>query len=284
MQHAPLPDRPMTIYVTPKLAHEWLSSRNKGNRSIGQGVAKRYAEAMKEGRWKLTHQGIAFDRDGLLLDGQHRLMAVILAQISVPFWIIPDCDRETFDVLDVGRRRTAGHLIEHPNANTIAAAARFVGAIDGTLDTNRIVWGVLADRAENNQVLDVVNNWPELVEHAESCDRARKAARIPSSMHLAVIAQAARTVHRHLIDPWIDGLSSGVGLADDDPRLHLRNRFMRDAAVRGGGNWNSNSERRVLAYSLIIRAWNHWAVGRRMRILKTIRTEEAVPSVAGFEG
>jgi len=34
-----------------------------------------FAEAMRRGEWMVTHQGIAFDTQGVLVDGQHRLAA-----------------------------------------------------------------------------------------------------------------------------------------------------------------------------------------------------------------
>ena len=112
--------------ITPEMARAWLAA-NQSNRPISEQVIKRYAEDMKAGRWKATHQGIAFDRAGLLLDGQHRLRAIIRAGIAVLFAVFRDCDRDTFDRLDTGRKRTAADALaidgtEH--ARTLAAIAR----------------------------------------------------------------------------------------------------------------------------------------------------------------
>ena len=50
--------------------------RNQQNRAVNKTQVRRLAEAMTRGHWRLTHQGIAFDRDDVLIDGQHRLAAI----------------------------------------------------------------------------------------------------------------------------------------------------------------------------------------------------------------
>ena len=72
--------------VTPSLAAEWLKSNNF-NRNISHPTVARYASDMCNGKWKLTHQGIAFDGQGVLVDGQHRLSAVIKSGVTVPMMV-----------------------------------------------------------------------------------------------------------------------------------------------------------------------------------------------------
>ncbi|MCA3007919.1 MAG: hypothetical protein INH34_06100 [Phycisphaerales bacterium] len=61
--------------VTPEMAVEWLR-RNTNNRRVVWGHVAALRKAMKAGEWTMTHQGIAFDEDGVILDGQHRLLAL----------------------------------------------------------------------------------------------------------------------------------------------------------------------------------------------------------------
>lgn len=274
MNDFPIPNAPQVVTVTPDMAAQWLERLNKGNRHLSTTTAARYAEAMKAGRWKITHQGIAFDASGLLLDGQHRLLAVTIADIPIKFWVMPDCDRSTFDVLDAGRRRQAGHLIDHPHRVMIAAAAKFVGALDGTF-TRAHSSGVIGRNPDNDQITAVVAAWPELFDYAGLSNTCYRQGRVSAAPHLAVIAQAARTQHRDRIPEWADGIIGGAGLTGTDPRLHLRNRFMRDT------NWSANEKQRVLAYGLIVTAWNYWATGRPMSVLKTVRDGQPVPPIAG---
>ncbi len=112
--------------VGPQLALRWLAS-NPSNRTISEVQVKRYAADMKRGDWKTTHQGIAFDQSGMLLDGQHRLRAIVRADITLPIVVFRDCDRESFDRLDTGRKRTAADALGidgFDSARAVAAIAR----------------------------------------------------------------------------------------------------------------------------------------------------------------
>lgn len=104
--------------ITPELASYWLSNCNQGNRSIKQAVVKKYAQDITEGQWRITHQCIAFDIAGRLVDGQHRLSAVVLCNRAIQAYIaeyetteeamkLPidmQAKRAVYDVLQVSRR------------------------------------------------------------------------------------------------------------------------------------------------------------------------------------
>lgn len=77
--------------VTPELAREYLK-HNESNRSLRRTRILQYAHDMKEGKWNLTGQGITFGKDGNLLDGQHRLHAVVFANVPVDFLVVTDAD------------------------------------------------------------------------------------------------------------------------------------------------------------------------------------------------
>lgn len=111
------------ITVTPLLAAEWLKN-NITNRPLAK--AKDYADDMKAGRWRLTHQGIAFNTKGQLIDGQNRLTAVIMSGCHVPMVVFFDCEPQSVDVLDIGKARTLGDVLKMrgvANANITAGIA-----------------------------------------------------------------------------------------------------------------------------------------------------------------
>ncbi len=57
--------------ISPALAEKYLDA-NKLNRPLRPGGVERYALDMKTGNWGETHQAIAFDVNGNILDGQDR--------------------------------------------------------------------------------------------------------------------------------------------------------------------------------------------------------------------
>ena len=64
------------VEMTPKLAQKYLS-QNQSNRNLRRRKVAEYKRQMEKGYWHLTPQGIALSADGKLLNGQHRLQAVV---------------------------------------------------------------------------------------------------------------------------------------------------------------------------------------------------------------
>lgn len=93
-----------TELITPQIAVEYLS-HNKGNRTLSQNAVKRYAQEMLHGNWKMNGQGIHFDKEGNLVNGQHRLSAVVQAGISVPMLVIRGVEDGSFATYDCGKAR-----------------------------------------------------------------------------------------------------------------------------------------------------------------------------------
>lgn len=75
------------VRVTPEIAKAFLEYNTK-NRSPRKTVIDFYAGAMLRGEWEMTGEPIAFDTDGVLANGQHRLYAVIKANVSVDFLVV----------------------------------------------------------------------------------------------------------------------------------------------------------------------------------------------------
>lgn len=96
--------------ITPHDAKAILS-RNSGNRNVRNSIISQYAEMMKNGEWDLTPHGIVIDTSGNLLDGQHRLHGVIMADIAVNFTVTRDANPEIFRSLDRGAHRSDHDLI-----------------------------------------------------------------------------------------------------------------------------------------------------------------------------
>lgn len=93
--------------ITPEIAAKYLTANIANNRHIEERRVNEYAREMKCGDWILTHQGIAFGKNGALIDGQHRLMAIIRANIPVKMTVTRDVDEKSLFVLDIGRARSS---------------------------------------------------------------------------------------------------------------------------------------------------------------------------------
>lgn len=93
------------VVVTPKLAEEWLATTEL-NRTVTAQTVAGYAKEMASGNWKTCLEAIAFNVEGHLSNGQHRLLAVI--QSGVPQKMVVAYDVPIDTVFDRGRKRSTG--------------------------------------------------------------------------------------------------------------------------------------------------------------------------------
>lgn len=115
------PDKPMeaavrvhSVLVTREMAAAWLSRNFSRNRTIQNSRVARWKREMRDGLWRLSHQGIAFDRDGWLVDGQHRLTALLQCPegTTVVMLVFQYLKRDTaIRKFDLNARRSNGDVL-----------------------------------------------------------------------------------------------------------------------------------------------------------------------------
>lgn len=95
--------------ITPAIASKMLESNTK-NRNMSKLAVTRLAKNMSDGNWKTTHQGIAIDDEGVLIDGQHRLAAIVLSNTTQEMLVTRGMPSNTFKAMDIGRLRSVADL------------------------------------------------------------------------------------------------------------------------------------------------------------------------------
>lgn len=94
------------ILVTPDLAKRTLEFSKIANRRINPVRVKYFVRLLKQGQFMCTHQGIALDGDGNILDGRHRLTAIVESKCSVYMMVSKGVPTETMSVIDCNQPRT----------------------------------------------------------------------------------------------------------------------------------------------------------------------------------
>ena len=134
----------MAMEITPEMAKDILESRNTSNRRLRMWWAHALAAAIRRGEWIITHQGIAFDCDGNLIDGQHRLWAIINSGIPVKMFVFEGLDARAFMTIDIGIKRNVSDTtgLEKRAAevcNRLAGIAGKQGATSSSPQQARVV-------------------------------------------------------------------------------------------------------------------------------------------------
>ena len=217
--------------IGPKLASAYLA-KNGPNRKVIAGRVAEYSQSIVLGQFKLTHQGIAFDMQGRLIDGQHRLEAVVkTGKPIVCFvfrWKVP-CD---MSAIDDGKARTIKDVgtIEGDSLNTthVAVARKF-------LNKGNASWtnGMQKGRWTRREVLDT------LAEHREAIDWAISKCGhdkgVGNANFVTVIAMAWYTRDRERLAECVEVVRSGVCVSDQNQAaVKIRDYLMSGPAIAGG--------------------------------------------------
>ncbi len=130
--------------ITPQKAAKYLE-RNIGNRPITQSQVDRWVDRIHKGEWFSEVGMICFDTNGVLIDGQHRLSAIVRSGIGVYINVQTDCNPEAKYAMDSGRPRTRQQILKMDGVANSAVISGAVAEIihyeeTGTLGISN-VWG-----------------------------------------------------------------------------------------------------------------------------------------------
>jgi hypothetical protein len=100
-------DQPEIITLTPEEAAKLLNS-NTLNRPLSDQHVQRIARQIIDGKWKFNGDTIKISVDNAVLDGQHRLWAVMEAKIPVETIIVRGIERDAFATIDTLRKIRTG--------------------------------------------------------------------------------------------------------------------------------------------------------------------------------
>lgn len=122
--------------ITPERAERYVQAVDPAfQRRIMPAVVEKYAAEMRCGKWATSHQGIAFDTMGRLIDGMHRMYAVIESGASIEIPVTRNVPVESsgvrvLDVLDKGKMRSVAQELQMrynvTNATTVTALCRTI--------------------------------------------------------------------------------------------------------------------------------------------------------------
>ena len=94
-----------SVEITPELAKKWLR-RNYFNRHLRKDVVREYARCMKKGLWGESESCLTISQNGMLLNGQHRLAAVVMSGVTIKSWVQFNAKIQDHLIYDHAHKRT----------------------------------------------------------------------------------------------------------------------------------------------------------------------------------
>lgn len=262
-----------TEVIGPDEAALILANHNDQNRTLTPGTVKKYARAMLKDEWAFIGDPIRFDRGGELLDGQHRLAAVVEAGVPQTFVIVRNLEPESQRYMDAGRKRSAADQLKidgvrHPNESSqIAALVMHWEANDlPNININYSAFEVV-DFAEANS-----NAIESAALHARALYHTTRATKSTSG---AVYYKAAEAAGAEAASEFFGLLTTGAGLDTGSPILLLRNKLIFWASVKA--NRKPPQGDQLFYY---VRCWNGWRKGEKLERLQLPRDSRGVVTMA----
>jgi hypothetical protein len=112
------------VFITPQMALEMLT-RNTMNRRIKAQAVQRIEQTIVNDKFIVTNNAIGFDTNGVLTDGQHRLLAIVHANKGVWSFVATDLEPTARLIVDTNSVRT------HANSLEIEKIGTYEITIDG---------------------------------------------------------------------------------------------------------------------------------------------------------
>src|SRR5690242_4011344 len=112
--------------ITPAIAEAYLA-KNEINRTVRKAAVSAYARDMANGDWITTGEAIQFDWFDRMIDGQHRLLAIIEAGVSIQFLVVRGLDPKAQKRIDSGIVRAFADqlkMADIPESLSVASALR----------------------------------------------------------------------------------------------------------------------------------------------------------------
>lgn len=248
--------------VTPALAEAWLATMQH-NRRLSSNTVERLAKMMKEGQWLFDGAPLRFNTKGELVDGQHRLWALIEAKYTADFLVVRNVPDEAFLTMDTGKNRSFADMlsIETPglgDVNNVAATTQIACRWDLGMRGRQLIAG-RAGTLTNSQLMTYYRQHSEHIINASKLARAGKLTGIPGRA-LDLLAHIALNLDAEDAAFFFQRLHDGVGLEETSPILALRNTAQ---AHRGGRGYHTDLPADV-ACALVIKAWNAYREGHEL--------------------
>lgn len=257
------------VMVDPDIATEWLA-HNTHNRPARKAAVAAYAADMAAGDWRWTGDPIRRAEDGTILDGQHRLMAVVESGVTLPFLVLTGLPVEAQENIDAGVPRKFQDVLALRGEASASSLAAIVRKVHDWENGHRQARSGSNTKATHAQLSRTLEAHPELRDlQRASGNLTQNWKDMPASL-VGLAWWVFAGIDQEDADFFFARLADGQNLAAGDPIYELRKQL---ASVRDNVK-GERSQRYMLA--LTIKAWNAYRRGDKIGLLK-FRTGGARP-------
>lgn len=261
--------------VTPEIAEQWLRN-NKVNRKLRKSRVNAYARDMSSGSWRDAESMIMLDGNGQLLNGQHRLSAIIQSGATVEFVVAEGASSESMEVMDSGAARTTRDTFQlrgYQNVTLLSSTSKLAFEYANGLLTSRLSDGTKGRAPTRSELVQFIEDHPGLHVTAEEMTPFTKGnnrfdAILPAAVGAAHWIISQNNDHK-LATFYFEQISSPVD-EPEDSAIHAINSKFRSI---------KNRREKVTPSTqllILLRGWNLYAVDSRTKTIRITPTMQMV--------
>lgn len=260
--------------ITPEVATQMLALNIANNRPISMSVINQYTNDMLQEKWIQTADSLKFNKQGRLIDGQHRLHAIIKAEVTVEMWVATELDENAVKYIDTGRKRSSNDLLQMQGIGggysaDISAVTRKIIGWENQKQTVLSDFGKgggtkLKGSISNHQILEYCEKNPDVVTHAIYGKNlyCKTPVKMFSSADLGFLQWLLAQKDARKADEFLEKLCLKDNVPADSPIACLYNRLL-----------TSKSLTPLLKLKLTFHAWNLWRQDKRISALKVAKMD-----------
>lgn len=246
--------------VTPQMAKEWLEGANVNNRNLSPHTVLRYASDMVSGNWQDTHQNaIAFYEDGTLADGQHRLAAVIRAEIDIPMFVAYGLRKSAVAAIDQGRARSMADVMA---MSGVLRDGKYPSAVVAMMNVIRRAEGYTTGTPTAHEMTRAITRMSDGINFSIDAMTTAQGRLMHSSVR-AALAAGFYCCDAKKLQQFALILCSGMPeTVRDQTVITIRNRILLSKTVGGG-------KERADLYKTVLRFIKFYEAGKVLTMAKT---------------
>lgn len=267
-------------HINPETAGFYLSKNFENNRTPSAEWIKELAREMRMDLFTISCDCIGFDTSGRIINGQHRLSAVIESNTTQPFIVLRNLPKQVAQLIDVGKKRTMAQRITIGGTRMSEKQCSTIRNALIEYNVNEVGTVGLAHKRFDKTVEKYFLAHSEYLTHPSVVKFEGRGSSFWTAAALRIYAEmmykeSKGFTFRHGQTPldrsifWLelvrDGLSSSyfIDPITDNSAIIIRNMKEKSAGDNRGSKWSSKADLRLTLSA----AW-HFMMGNTM---KTIR-------------
>lgn len=268
------------MMIGPKEATAWLENNKFSNRHVNDRTVDKITRDIKENKWVYDGNAIKFDKEGNIIDGQHRLWAIIKSQKIVRALVVRHLSECAVNVIDTGKPRTNPdvlHFNGFTNTNVLANACRIsLGYKITEGDLGAWARNKSGDKISSSEMVKEASNNKKLIDAIASIGSQKFMKKFMGAGTAAFCYHLFSKKDKLHADEFFYLLENGNNLDDGHAVLALRNSLtLRDhisSKMIKGGNY-----RTAYIIALVIKAWNAYRTQRHIKRVTWSMDRESYP-------